>query len=103
MGHALSTGTAKLPEVMPAPGATALGEDTVSAILSGIIYGTAGAVERIIAEVEALEGVTYRVVVTGGGRARARAFRLQEGRPRRASPCIKGFEADIRKKHKCMN
>lgn len=66
MGRALASETAKLPEVTPAPASEALGGDTVGAILSGIIYGTAGAVERIIAEVEAREGVTCKVVVTGG-------------------------------------
>jgi type III pantothenate kinase len=66
MGRALSFRTAKLPEIMPGPADDALGRDTKSSILSGIIYGTAGAVERIIAEVEAREGETLKVVVTGG-------------------------------------
>lgn len=66
MAGALSSGTAKLPQVSLAPASTPLGRDTVGSILSGIIYGTAGAVERVIAEVEALEGETYKVVVTGG-------------------------------------
>ncbi len=66
MGRALSSQTAKLPEVLPGPIDDALGKDTKSSILSGIIYGTAGAVERIIDEVEAREGETFRVVVTGG-------------------------------------
>lgn len=66
MGKSLVTGTARLPEVMPEMPDSALGRDTVDSILSGIIYGTAGAVERIIAEVEAREGLKYKVVVTGG-------------------------------------
>lgn len=66
MGISLASGTAKLPEVEPEHPGSALGRDTVGSILSGIIYGTAGAVERIIAEVEALEGRTYKVVITGG-------------------------------------
>jgi type III pantothenate kinase len=66
MGRALSSQTAKLPEIMPGPTGDALGRDTKSSILSGIIYGTAGAVERIIAEVEASEDETFKVVVTGG-------------------------------------
>lgn len=66
MAGALFSETARLPRVSLAPAPTPLGRDTAASILSGIIYGTAGAVERIIAEVEALEGEAYRVVVTGG-------------------------------------
>lgn len=66
MGRCLSQGTAKLPEVAPEAPVSALGKDTAANILSGMIYGTAGAVERIIAEVEELDGEHYKVVVTGG-------------------------------------
>ncbi len=66
MGRALSGETARLPEVTLGAVSEALGRDTTDSILSGIIYGTAGAVERLISEVEALQGETYRVAVTGG-------------------------------------
>lgn len=66
MGRCLSEGTAKLPGVAPGAPVSALGKDTASNILSGIVYGTAGAVERIIAEVEELGGEDYRVAATGG-------------------------------------
>jgi type III pantothenate kinase len=66
MAKALSSETARLPRVPLAPALTPLGRNTAASILSGIIYGTAGAVERIIAEGEALEGEVYKVVVTGG-------------------------------------
>jgi len=66
MGRALSGATAKLPEIRPREVESALGRDTVGAILSGIIYGAAGAAERIVAEVEALAGKRFKVVVTGG-------------------------------------
>lgn len=70
MGSALSSGTARLPGLMlTAEGkkaVTPLGKDTEGAILSGILLGTAGAVERIIAGVEAEEGEIYKVAVTGG-------------------------------------
>jgi type III pantothenate kinase len=66
MGRSLSQGTAKLPEVSPGAPVSALGKDTVGNILSGMIYGTAGAVERIISAVEELEGETYGVAATGG-------------------------------------
>ena len=43
-----------------------LGKDTAECIRSGIVYGTAGAVERIISEAEKTEGENFKVVVTGG-------------------------------------
>ncbi len=66
MAGALSAETARLPMVEPKADAPVLGKDTPGSILSGIIYGTAGAVERIIAEAEAVEDTKYRVCVTGG-------------------------------------
>lgn len=73
MGHALSRQTARLPDVefkrsmtLSSGTVAPLGKNTENAILSGIIFGTAGAVERIIAEVQELEGETYKVVATGG-------------------------------------
>ncbi|MBI5203862.1 MAG: type III pantothenate kinase [Nitrospirae bacterium] len=46
--------------------ASPLGKDTAECIRSGIVYGTAGAVQRIISEVEKAEGENFKVVVTGG-------------------------------------
>ena len=66
MGRALSGGTAQLPEVDLGMSFNALGRDTQENILSGIVLGTAGAVERIVAEVERSEGVGFQVVLTGG-------------------------------------
>lgn len=70
MGEALHRGTSKLPyadiaslsEGSPA----ALGKDTMPCIVSGIIYGSAGAVERLIAEMEREAGIVFNVVLTGG-------------------------------------
>ncbi len=66
MGSSLASGTAKLPEVDLFSPFDALGRDTEQNILSGVVLGTAGAVERIVAEVERAEGIGFQVVLTGG-------------------------------------
>jgi type III pantothenate kinase len=66
MGRALASATAKLPDVRLEALDSALGRDTKSSILSGIIYGAAGAAERIVAEVEAQRDTIFRVAITGG-------------------------------------
>lgn len=73
MGEALHRGTAKLPAVdlatetggLVSPVA-ALGQSTTACIISGMIYGTAGAVERIIRGIEAEGGCGFKIVTTGG-------------------------------------
>ena len=42
------------------------GRNTESAIVSGVVFGTAGAVERIIAEMERSTGLVFKVAATGG-------------------------------------
>lgn len=64
--EALFKETAQLPNIDISRPLTPLGRDTRSNILSGIIYGTAGAVERILTEVEKAEGGQYSVVAAGG-------------------------------------
>lgn len=44
----------------------ALGKSTDMCILAGILYGTAGATERLIEEMEQKERCKFRVVITGG-------------------------------------
>lgn len=69
MARALNAYTSRLPlvnlmisdEKMDLPG-----KDTRGNIISGIIYGTAGSVERIISEIESREGCQFNVVITGG-------------------------------------
>ncbi|MBI5187906.1 MAG: type III pantothenate kinase [Nitrospirae bacterium] len=66
MNESLARGTAKLPEVeLKIPG-SALGTDTTECIQSSLIYGTAGAVERLLSEIEKEVGYGLKVVVTGG-------------------------------------
>ena len=55
-----------LPEVTVSKPVSPLGTDTAECIRSGIVYGTAGAAERIISEVEKAEGENFKIVVTGG-------------------------------------
>ncbi len=66
MRHCLREKTSVLPLVEFANQVKPLGKDTESCIISGIILGTAGAVERIIDEIENKIGYNLKVVVTGG-------------------------------------
>jgi type III pantothenate kinase len=66
MNESLAKGTSRLSEVpMISPG-SALGTDTVKCIQSGLFYGTAGAVERLLREMEKEAHFRLKVVVTGG-------------------------------------
>jgi len=66
MNDALASGTSKLTKVSLEQPVTALGKDTAECIRSGLLIGTAGAVERILDEIEKEAGYTFRVVITGG-------------------------------------
>lgn len=66
MNTSLAQGTALLTEVRVTPASAALGVDTETCIMSGLFFGTAGAVERIVSEIEQETGLTLRVVTTGG-------------------------------------
>ncbi len=58
--------TAQLPLVYFQDIPTPLGTDTVSAILSGVVIGTAGAVERIIGDIEKVCTFKLQLILTGG-------------------------------------
>jgi type III pantothenate kinase len=66
MNKSLSEGASKLSEVSLTPSGSALGTDTERCIQSGLFYGTAGAVERLLAEMEKEMGVQLKIIVTGG-------------------------------------
>jgi type III pantothenate kinase len=66
MSESLAQGASQLPEVPVLPPDSVLGKDTVQCIQSGILYGTAGAIERIIEEIEHETGYTLKITVTGG-------------------------------------
>lgn len=66
MNESLAKGTSKLSEVTLSPPESALGTDTFGCIQSGLFYGTAGAAERLLQEIEKEIGFGLEVVVTGG-------------------------------------
>ncbi len=71
MRDSLSTGTAKLPiveleRVERQKLLSPLGTTTSGSILAGIVYGTAGAVARVLEEAELVRLEKSRVVLTGG-------------------------------------
>ncbi len=67
MNESLSTGTSQLSAVpLIEHQSTALGVDTDECIRAGIFFGTAGAVERILNEIEETIGSKLKVILTGG-------------------------------------
>ncbi len=66
MRKALHSETARLPLVSPDARKKALGKDTASSIISGIVYGTAGAVEKLIKTMEKELEFKLQLVLTGG-------------------------------------
>jgi type III pantothenate kinase len=66
MNEALAKGTSKLSEAPLTPPGSALGYDTIQCIQSGLFYGTAGAIERLLSEIEKEIGFELKVVLTGG-------------------------------------
>lgn len=63
---ALAGGTAQLPYVHLAPPPSVLGENTVHAIQSGVVYGFTGLVDSMIERTQDEIGETLNVVATGG-------------------------------------
>jgi type III pantothenate kinase len=66
MQASLHSGTAKLPLASPDALKKALGKDTASSIMSGVIYGTAGAVEKLVIMMEKELKFKLQLVLTGG-------------------------------------
>jgi type III pantothenate kinase len=66
MSEALARGTSRLSEIPVRSAVVALGTDTGSCVQSGLLYGTAGAVDRIITGIEKETGLRLKIVVTGG-------------------------------------
>ncbi|MFZ5996572.1 MAG: type III pantothenate kinase [Nitrospirota bacterium] len=66
MQKALAQETARLPRVPLTAQQAVLGRDTASAIRSGIIHGTAGAVEILLKKIEKELGYKVQLVLTGG-------------------------------------
>lgn len=58
--------TAKLPQVALQAPPSVIGRETVASLQAGIIYGTVGATEAIVARIRAVIGADARVVASGG-------------------------------------
>lgn len=66
MRDSLKERTAKLPRVELERPTGPIGTDTIESILAGVVYGTAGAVGRILEEAGRERLEIFKVVVTGG-------------------------------------
>lgn len=66
MNDVLARRTSRLTKVSFEQAVSVPGKDTAECIRSGLLIGTAGAVERLIDEIEKEVGQTFRVVITGG-------------------------------------
>jgi len=66
MKKALYSETAKLPLICLSKPLMVLGKNTSSAITSGIVFGTAGAIEALIKAMEKEIGVKLKLLLTGG-------------------------------------
>jgi len=66
MNDMLAQRTSKLTKIALEPRGPGLGKDTAGCIRSGLLFGTAGAVERILYEIEKETGYRFRTVITGG-------------------------------------
>lgn len=64
---ALSSGTVLLPPVRPVTPVSAIGKDTVQAMLSGCVIGVAGAIDRLVSVVRReMKHPECEVILTGG-------------------------------------
>lgn len=66
MQRSLHESTSKLPSTLLKKPKTALGKNTVSAITSGILFGTAGAIETLIKNMEKELNFRLKLILTGG-------------------------------------
>jgi type III pantothenate kinase len=64
--HSLFTNTAQLPEVSLDIPSSAIGNDTVTAIQAGVLWGYVGAVKEIISKIKDEKGDKMTVIATGG-------------------------------------
>lgn len=83
MNESLGAKTSKLNKIELKEPESALGKDTTGCILSGLLIGTAGAVERLIEEMETETGLKFNTIVTGGYSFLANNF---VRRPHRVTP-----------------
>lgn len=66
MNEVLERRTSRLKGIVLESPASALGKDTAGSIRSGLFYGTAGAIERILSEIGRETDAQFTIVITGG-------------------------------------
>ena len=66
MNESLGIKASKLKQIELKKPDSVLGRDTAGCMLTGLLVGTAGAVERIIEEIEAETGLIFSTILTGG-------------------------------------
>ncbi|MGO9611881.1 MAG: type III pantothenate kinase [Dissulfurispiraceae bacterium] len=66
MRRALNEKTAQLPSIMIRRPRSVLGKSTVSGITSGIVYGSAGAIDMLIKDIEKELHYRLKLILTGG-------------------------------------
>ncbi len=66
MASVLASGTSLLPEVTLEAPESVLGRDTPECIRAGVVFGAAGAVDRVVEELNESGGAATRVFLTGG-------------------------------------
>jgi type III pantothenate kinase len=66
MANSLASGTSLLPEVSLQAPASAVGRDTHECIRAGVVFGAAGAVDRVVEELIDIAEGAPRVFLTGG-------------------------------------
>ncbi len=66
MRDSLKERTAKLPRVELSKPGKPLGKDTEESILAGLVYGTSGAIGRIVEEAELERLESFKIALTGG-------------------------------------
>lgn len=87
MCHSLNLQTGRLPLVRPSTPSGPLGKNTEDNISSGVLYGTAGAVERLLDDTEPVIG-SFATILTGGN------YNLLKGLIRREVTVIPNLTLD---------
>ncbi|RMG00749.1 MAG: type III pantothenate kinase [Nitrospirae bacterium] len=96
MAEALSEKTGKLPLVKLRQPSRATGENTENSIISGIIFGTAGAIEKIVSITKEELGEEPALFLTGGNATYIKEY-LEDSFIYREDLTMKGLEIILRR------